>query len=57
METQTTLVVPTEDGFDMFPATQFVHNVQMAASAALNLPANKYKIYILLYYLKLFISA
>lgn len=41
METQTCLVVPTEDGYDMYPATQFIHNTQAAAAVVCNLPANK----------------
>lgn len=41
METQNCLVVPKEDGYDMFPATQFIQNNQAAAAAVCNLPANK----------------
>lgn len=41
METQCCLAVPTEDGFDMYPATQWLDVVQNAASAVLNIPAHK----------------
>lgn len=43
METQCCNVVPTEDGFDMYPGTQWMDLCQVAASAALNIPSNKYE--------------
>lgn len=44
METQCCSVVPTEDGFNMYPSTQAMDQVHIAASVVLNLPANKYAI-------------
>lgn len=40
METHVCLVVPTEDGFDMFPSTQWMDLSQVSASVVLGLPAN-----------------
>lgn len=40
METQCSNVIPTEDGFDMYPGTQWMDLCQVAASAALNIPSN-----------------
>ncbi|XP_065224598.1 uncharacterized protein LOC135848590 isoform X2 [Planococcus citri] len=40
METQTCYCVPTEDGMDMYPATQWITGVQQNAAVALNLPEN-----------------
>lgn len=42
METQYCSVIPTEDGLDMYPSTQWMDINQAAAAAALNIPANKY---------------
>lgn len=42
METQYCSVVPTEDGFDMYPATQWMDLAQYAASVLLNIPSHKY---------------
>lgn len=41
MELQCCKVVPTEDGFDMFPSSQWMDANQLAASAVLGIPANK----------------
>lgn len=42
METQYCSVIPTEDGFDIYPSTQWMDISQAAAAAALNIPANRY---------------
>ncbi|GLV44087.1 Aldehyde oxidase 3 [Carabus blaptoides fortunei] len=45
MELHNCLCVPTDDGgYDIFPGTQWIHNVQLAAAAALNMPANKFNV-------------
>lgn len=41
METQYCSVIPNEDGFDIYPSTQWMDINQAAAAAALNIPANK----------------
>ncbi|KAL3274967.1 hypothetical protein HHI36_019742 [Cryptolaemus montrouzieri] len=41
METQCCLVVPTEDGIDMFPSTQWMDLNQASAAKMLNIPQNK----------------
>ncbi|XP_063225147.1 uncharacterized protein LOC134532557 [Bacillus rossius redtenbacheri] len=44
MEVQTCLSVPVEDGFDVYPATQFVEIVQKALALATGLSENKFNI-------------
>lgn len=44
METQCCLVVPVEDGLDMFPATQTMNFAHVAAAKMLDIPANKINI-------------
>lgn len=51
MESQCCNVVPTDNGFDMYPSTQHMDNVQAAAAAVLNLPANKYNSLIIISFL------
>lgn len=41
METQYCSVIPTEDGLDMYPSTQWMDINQAATAAALNISANK----------------
>ncbi|KAF2900404.1 hypothetical protein ILUMI_05782, partial [Ignelater luminosus] len=41
METQCCVVIPTEDGLDMYPSTQNKTGAQVAAATVLNIPANK----------------
>lgn len=41
METQCCNVVPTEDGFDIYPGTQQMDNTNAVAVAVLNKQANK----------------
>ncbi|XP_030746527.1 xanthine dehydrogenase-like isoform X2 [Sitophilus oryzae] len=41
METQTCLVVPTEDGLNVFASTQWMDQVQGAISQVLNMPSQK----------------
>lgn len=41
MENQTCLCVPTEDGIDMYPSSQWITVIQQNASAALNIPFNR----------------
>ncbi|KAJ8925555.1 hypothetical protein NQ315_009395 [Exocentrus adspersus] len=44
METQCCNVVPTEDGLDIHPSTQWMDLIQQSCSAALNIPTNKINI-------------
>ncbi|KAF2887301.1 hypothetical protein ILUMI_18872 [Ignelater luminosus] len=41
METQCCVVIPTEDGLDMYPSTQSMTSAQVAAAKVLKIPANK----------------
>lgn len=41
METQCCVVIPTEDGLDMYPSTQTMTSAQVGAAKALKIPANK----------------
>lgn len=41
METQTCVVVPVEDGLDIYCATQWMDMMQVAVSRALNIPENR----------------
>jgi xanthine dehydrogenase/oxidase len=41
METQCCNVVPTEDGLDIYPSSQWLDLTQTAAATTLNIPANK----------------
>lgn len=41
METQCCLVVPTEDGLDMFPSSQWMDLNQVSAARMLKIPHNK----------------
>lgn len=43
METQTCICIPKEDGMDVFSATQFMDNVQVAVAAALGMTNNRFK--------------
>ncbi|RZC34943.1 indole-3-acetaldehyde oxidase-like, partial [Asbolus verrucosus] len=44
METQCCNVVPTEDGLDIYPSSQWLDLSQTAAATTLNIPANKINI-------------
>lgn len=41
METQCCNVVPTEDGLDLYPSSQWLDLSQTSAATTLNIPANK----------------
>ncbi|CAG9763262.1 unnamed protein product [Ceutorhynchus assimilis] len=41
METQNCVVIPTEDGLDVFPGTQFMNGIQGAISQVINMPSQK----------------
>lgn len=41
METQCCVVIPVEDGLDMYPSTQTVYLAQSAAAKVLNISMNK----------------
>lgn len=40
METQTCFCVPTEDGIDVYPSSQWLNCIQVNVSAALAIPLN-----------------
>ncbi|XP_055623208.1 xanthine dehydrogenase-like [Toxorhynchites rutilus septentrionalis] len=44
METQTCFCIPVEDGLDIYSSTQFIDNVMIAVSQALNVPENSLNI-------------
>lgn len=41
METQTCFCVPTEDGIDVYPSSQWLTCIQVNVSAALAIPLNR----------------
>lgn len=45
LETQCCIVIPVEDGLDMYPSTQTMDYAQVSAAKALNIPVNKYMPY------------
>jgi xanthine dehydrogenase/oxidase len=42
METQQCVCVPTEDGMDVYPSSQWMDHVQVGISEALDIPENRY---------------
>ena len=41
METQTCFCIPTEDGMDVFSATQHMDHIQITLADVLNIPSNQ----------------
>lgn len=46
METQSCLVIPSDEGLDVYAATQWMIQAQIAISQVLNIPENKINVYV-----------
>jgi len=55
METQSCLVIPTEDGIDAFISTQWMDHAQMAIADVLGISSNRYPVLIKLFQYELYL--